>query len=88
MDVSDSAQVDSWIARTVSTHGKLDGAVNVAGVIRAPRPIKDETNENWELINRVNASGVFYCLRAELNSLKDRGSIVRFFSLAVNSPCD
>lgn len=72
----DSKAVTAWINKTVSDHGKLDGAANLAGMIRIQRPIKEETDDVWALTMQVNASGVFYCLRAELNVMKDGGSIV------------
>src|ERR1700761_3220825 len=33
VDVRNVSQVDEWIAATVSNYGRLDGAVNLAGVI-------------------------------------------------------
>lgn len=72
----DSKAVTQWINKTVSDHGKVDGAANLAGMVRIQRPIKDETDDVWALTMDVNASGVFYCLRAELNAMKDGGSIV------------
>jgi arginine metabolism regulation protein II len=50
VDVRDSKQVDAWINGAVKTLGKLDGAVNLAGVIRTLTNIVDETDENWEFI--------------------------------------
>jgi NAD(P)-dependent dehydrogenase (short-subunit alcohol dehydrogenase family) len=67
--------VDAWIAKTVEKFGKLDGAANWAGVISV-NPTVDETDENWEFVMGVNATGVFNCIRAELRAMKDGSSIV------------
>ena len=83
VDVGDSNAVTAWIQQTVSDHGKLDGAVNLAGMVRVQRPIKDETDEAWRRTMHINADGVFYCLRAELNVMKAGGSIVSLPSALV-----
>lgn len=85
VDVRKSSEVNAWIEKTVQKVGKLHGAVNLAGVIRFGRPLKDETDEMWNFSMDINCSGVFYCLRAELNNMVDGGSIVSlliFLSLA------
>ncbi len=60
VDVRDGAQVDAWIAATVAAFGKLDGAVNLAGVI--PKVINiervEELNEpDWQFVMDVNLTG-------------------------------
>jgi NAD(P)-dependent dehydrogenase (short-subunit alcohol dehydrogenase family) len=75
VNVRHSKEVDDWIAKTVEKFGKLDGAANWAGVISV-NPTKDETDENWEFVMGVNATGVFNCIRAELRAMKDGSSIV------------
>jgi NAD(P)-dependent dehydrogenase (short-subunit alcohol dehydrogenase family) len=76
VNVCDSKAIVAWINQTVSDHGKLDGAANLAGTIHIQRPITEETDEIWARTMDVNANGVFYSLRAELNVMKDGGSIV------------
>ncbi|KAK4936660.1 hypothetical protein LTR10_022512 [Elasticomyces elasticus] len=82
VDVTNSKQVNSWIEKTVSDHGKLDGAANMAGIVLKLAQIKEETDETWAKIMDVNSSGVFYCLRAQLNHTKEGGSIVSASSVA------
>lgn len=76
IDVRNRISVDGWIQSTVDRLGKLDGAVNMAGIITPAAPIKEETDENWDFTFSVNTRGVFFCLRAELNAMKAGGSIV------------
>lgn len=73
--MSKSREVDAWIKKTVEELGKLDGAVNLAGIIRLG-PITEASDEDWKSVMSINCSGVFYCLRAELRSMGDGGSIV------------
>lgn len=77
VDVRDSSTVDSWIEATVRELGKLDGAVNMAGVITPAKPITETSDEEWDFSLAVNAKGVFTCLRAEMRAMSDGGSIVR-----------
>lgn len=76
VDVCKSDQVNSWIQGIVAKYGHLDGAANFAGVIRPGTPLKDETDENWAFTMDVNARGVFFCLRAQINAMVEGGSIV------------
>lgn len=60
VDVRKPEQVDAWIKETVSKFGKLDGAINLAGVI--PKVIniervEDLNDEDWHFTIDVNLNG-------------------------------
>ncbi|KIX08857.1 uncharacterized protein Z518_03514 [Rhinocladiella mackenziei CBS 650.93] len=81
LDVADSKAVESWIASAVSALGPFDGVANIAGIAptkRFPNGIADVTDEEWDRMIRVNLTGLFHCLRAQLQPgrFKDGGSIV------------
>ena len=79
VDVSDRKAVDSWIQLVVQKFGRLDGAANCAGIIgkhHGTRKIEELEDEQWDLIMRVNLTGMMYCLRAELQTITNPGSIV------------
>ena len=76
LDVTDSGAVNAWIERTVKELGCIDGAVNMAGIIRPATPTAALTDEDWDLTMNVNAKGVLACLRAEINAMSNGGSIV------------
>jgi arginine metabolism regulation protein II len=76
IDVRKSSSVNSWIQTTVNKMGRLDGAVNMAGVITTATPVVDMTDEAWDFNFDVNARGVFFCVRAELKAMSAGGSIV------------
>ncbi|CAG8927949.1 unnamed protein product [Penicillium salamii] len=75
VDVRNETSVDSWIEKTVQRFGKLDGAVNMAGVLGPSVPTTELTKEQLEFVFSVNVFGVFNCLRAQLRVMKS-GSIV------------
>ncbi|CAF3542666.1 unnamed protein product [Fusarium graminearum] len=76
VDVSKSESVNAWIKQTIDKFGKLDSAVNMAGIIAEPTPLTEYTDEVWDRMFAVNTRGVFNCLRAELKTITAGGSIV------------
>lgn len=72
LDVSSASAVDSWISATVDKFGRLDGAANMAGAIgkhHGVRALVDQDDGEWDLIFRVNVTGLKNCLRAELRAI-------------------
>lgn len=81
--VEDSSAVSSWISDTKSRFGRLDGAVNMAGVYREKgRTFINATDEDWDITMSINAKGVWNCLRAQLTHMSQGGSIVSAASVA------
>jgi len=66
VDVGDHAAVEALIAAIVARHGRLDGAFNNAGIEGPTAKILDLAPAEWERVVRVNLSGVYHCMRAEL----------------------
>lgn len=84
VDVSRRSEVEDWIKGIVAQFGRLDGAANVAGVIgknHSVGALADMEDDEWERIIGVNLTGCMYCLRAELRSISDKGSIVNVASI-------
>jgi NAD(P)-dependent dehydrogenase (short-subunit alcohol dehydrogenase family) len=85
VDVRDRASVETWISSTVQKHGKLDGAVNLAGVLGKQAGIanvEDIEDDDWDFILGVNLKGMLNCMRPEIKNMKDGGSIVNAASVA------
>jgi len=78
MDVSDETSVKETINRITEKFGRLDGAFNNAGIEFVAKKITDLTLDEWSRSVSVNQTGVFLCLKYELEvMLKQRaGSIV------------
>lgn len=87
VDVTRSDDVDAWVTKAVEHFGRIDGAVNAAGIIAGPDSgvffnIVDITNDHWNSILGVNLTGLFYCLRAQLRVMQSGASIVNIASVA------
>lgn len=77
VDVRDAASVEAWIDKTVEKFGKLDGAVNMAGVLGLSHTsILDTTEKDLNFVMSVNVNGVFNCLKPQIKALKQGGAIV------------
>jgi NAD(P)-dependent dehydrogenase (short-subunit alcohol dehydrogenase family) len=83
VDVGSSAAVDAAAATTREALGPIDILVNNAGVVDAAAPW-EVTDERWERILAINASGTFWCVRAVLPDMRRRryGKIINIGSLA------
>ncbi len=100
-DVSETAVCDQMVKTAVETYGGLDGALNNAGVMDAIFPgdpidyakqknlamarIDEASDAYWDVVMRVNITGVFKSMRAELRPMlaqKRGGSIVNVASVA------
>jgi meso-butanediol dehydrogenase/(S,S)-butanediol dehydrogenase/diacetyl reductase len=82
-DVSQWDQVKAMVKQAVDQLGKLDIAVNNAGVINI-KPVEELTPEDWDFVNNVNAKGVFLCCKAEIGPMKQQkwGRIIYVASIA------
>jgi NAD(P)-dependent dehydrogenase (short-subunit alcohol dehydrogenase family) len=82
-DVGDVPQIDEMVRRAIETFGRIDIAVNNAGVTRRA-DIMDLTEQDWDRIHRVNAKGVFFCLQRVAREMIPRrsGRIINIASIA------
>ncbi len=58
VDVSSKVQVDAATAATIAALGRIDGAVNNAGIFRAS-PFLDIAEADWDAVIAVNLKGSF-----------------------------
>ena len=58
---------------TVERFGKLDFAFNNAGINGTFAPVGETDSEVWDRVVRVNLTSVFYCLKHEVNQMKNTG---------------
>jgi NAD(P)-dependent dehydrogenase (short-subunit alcohol dehydrogenase family) len=82
-DVADPDQVEAMVAAAVGRFGGLDVGVNNAGIGGPTAPTGDYPLDGWRTVMWVNLNGVFYCTRAEIGPMRERGggSIVNMASI-------
>jgi len=83
-DVSDEAQVRKMIEFTVKTYGRLDLAVNNAGISNETKTISGSDSANVQAMVQTNVMGVYYCMKWEIEQMLKQGggSIVNLASIA------
>jgi NAD(P)-dependent dehydrogenase (short-subunit alcohol dehydrogenase family) len=83
-DVAVAGDVAGLVAAAVARYGRLDCAHNNAGIAGGGGLTGDTPDDVWERVLRVNLTGVFLCLKAELAQMlrQGGGAIVNTASVA------
>jgi NAD(P)-dependent dehydrogenase (short-subunit alcohol dehydrogenase family) len=72
-DVSKESDVKAMIEQTLATFGRLDCAFNNAGIVQAPTPLPDQTEETYDQIMDINVKGVWLSLKHEIPAMLKTG---------------
>jgi NAD(P)-dependent dehydrogenase (short-subunit alcohol dehydrogenase family) len=83
-DVSKPADVQALIQKTVEVYGRLDCAVNNAGIEGEMAPTADCTERNWDRVLGINLKGMWLCMKHEIPQMlrQGGGAIVNMSSVA------
>jgi gluconate 5-dehydrogenase len=83
VDVSKSEEVERMVNETLSHFGKLDVAVNNAGIIHKPYRFHELPLEEWNRLIAVDLTGVFICMQREIEVMAKQhyGSIINISSI-------
>ena len=83
-DVSDEAAVDQLCDRVIADHGRIDCAINNAGIDPELSPEPQWDLALFDRIFSINVRGVFLCMRREAEHMRAKGggSIVNLGSFA------
>ena len=72
-DISQAAEVETTIAKTVEIYGSLDCALNNAGTEGKLAPITELTEENFNQVIDINLKGTWLCLKYEIEQMLKQG---------------
>jgi NAD(P)-dependent dehydrogenase (short-subunit alcohol dehydrogenase family) len=72
-NVSDAASVADLIRRAVEAYGRLDIAVNNAGIAGGNKPLVEVTEETFDQVVAIDLKGVFLCLKYEIPAMLAAG---------------
>lgn len=83
-DVSLPEDVKKMVETAVSEYGKLDIAVNNAGIVTSPSRFHEIKYKDWNRLIAIDLTGVFVCMQEELKVMVDAagGVIVNIASVA------
>lgn len=83
INVADVESVKNAITKTVEEYGRLDIALNNAGIAGTASGIHNMPEETWNKIIAINLTGQFYCVKYELQQFLNQGGgvIVNMASL-------
>jgi NAD(P)-dependent dehydrogenase (short-subunit alcohol dehydrogenase family) len=74
IDVGSEDDVEKMVRLAVSEYGRLDFAINNAGIAGRPETFVDVSLDTWNRTIAINLTSVFLCMRAELRPMLAQGS--------------
>ena len=72
-DVSRAADCKAMVLHATTLFGALHVAFNNAGINLAAKPIADVEESEWQRILSINVTGVFLCMKYEIEAMKRGG---------------
>jgi NAD(P)-dependent dehydrogenase (short-subunit alcohol dehydrogenase family) len=83
-DVSKNGDVAEMVNKAIQAFGRLDFAINNAGIEGLNALFHEGTEENWDKTININLKGVWLCMKHELPHMlkQGKGAIVNVASVA------
>ena len=72
-DVSKWEDAKSIVTKAVASYGRVDCAFNNAGIEGASAVTHECTQENWNKVIAVDLTGVWHCMKAEIEQMLKQG---------------
>ncbi len=72
-DVSQAAEVAALVEQAVAAYGRLDCALNNAGIQGDIKQTAECSQENWDRIIATNLTGVWLCMKHEIPHMLSQG---------------
>ncbi|MBW4607964.1 MAG: glucose 1-dehydrogenase [Hassallia sp. WJT32-NPBG1] len=73
-DVTKEADVEAMVDKAVSIFGRLDIAFNNAGFGTVPKPLHEQSVEDFDSMMATNLRGVFFCMKYEIQQMLTQGA--------------
>lgn len=75
-DVACPSSVESLVVRTMHEYGRIDCAINNAGLSETPIDMIDAPDEQWERLMSVNLRGVWLSMQHEIRAMLATGGAI------------
>jgi NAD(P)-dependent dehydrogenase (short-subunit alcohol dehydrogenase family) len=72
-DVSQASDVEGAVDEVVNSFGRLDCALNNAGIAQGGGRIHELAENVWDRVIDVNLKGIWLCLKSEINHMLTQG---------------
>ena len=73
-DVTREEQVADLVQQVMARYGRLDAAINSAGIFGRIAPLAQQSLEDFRKIVAINLTGVFLCMKHEVAAMLQGGS--------------
>ncbi len=72
-DVTEAREVSNMVEQCVKVFGRIDCALNCAGVLGEMTTTQECTEENFDRVMRINLRGVWLCMKYEIGQMLQQG---------------
>ena len=81
-DVSKADEVERMVDAVIRSYGRIDCAVNNAGIEGVMSPTAECTEQNWDRVMDINLKGIWLCMKYQIPQMLKQGggSIVNMSS--------
>ena len=75
-DIVHAKDVSAMVAKAVNHFGKLDIAVNNAGIEGVLSPLAEMREEDWDAVMNTNLKGLWLCMKEEISAMRRNGGAI------------
>jgi 2,5-dichloro-2,5-cyclohexadiene-1,4-diol dehydrogenase 1 len=72
-DVSDEGSIKAMVEAAELKFGRLDGAINSAGIAQRGKKLADLPAEEWDRCIGINLRGMFLCMKYQIQAMQRAG---------------
>lgn len=81
--MTQEAEIKALVEQTIQAYGRLDYAFNNAGIEQTPKPLTEQSEEEFAQIMDINVKGVWLSMKYEIpQMLQHGGAIVNTSSIS------